>query len=213
MPASMFHHVPNFVDVGRYSPKGEAGDAFLYFGRVIRQKGVGTLIRAAAAARARLLIAGTGPELAETQSLAAQLQADVTFLGHLGGQRLHDVIGSCRAVVLPSEWYENAPVSLLEAYALGKPVIGARIGGIPEMIRENETGATFASGQVESLRAVLEDFQARPHSQLQEMGAAGRRWVAQDYTVAMYRNRIMSVYRDLGVPATVASREPVSASS
>jgi glycosyltransferase involved in cell wall biosynthesis len=214
MPASMFRYVPNFVDVGCYTPKYETGDAFLYFGRVIRQKGVSTLIRAAAAARSKLLIAGTGPEMEEMQALAASLQADVTFLGHLSGQQLHDVIGSCRAVVLPSEWYENAPVSLLEAYALGKPVIGARIGGIPEMIRENETGATFASGQVESLRAVLEDFMARPAAQLQDMGAAGRRWVTEDFTVAMYRQRIMSVYRELGVPAAkVASHEPVSASS
>ena len=214
MPASMFRYVPNFVDVGRYSPRYETGNAFLYFGRVIRQKGVGTLIRAAAAARSKRLIAGTGPEMEEMKALAASLQADVTFLGHLSGQQLHETIGSCRAVVLPSEWYENAPVSLLEAYALGKPVIGARIGGIPEMIRENETGACFTSGDVDSLRKTLEDFQARPARQLQDMGAAGRRWVAEDFTVAMYRQRMMSVYRELGVPAAaIASHEPVSASS
>jgi glycosyltransferase involved in cell wall biosynthesis len=214
MPASMFRYVPNFVDLGRYSPRYETGNAFLYFGRVIRQKGVGTLIRAAAAARSRLLIAGTGPEMEEMKALAASLQADVTFLGHLTGQQLHEAIGSCRAVVLPSEWYENAPVSLLEAYALGKPVIGARIGGIPEMIRENETGACFTSGDVDSLRKALEDFQARPARQLQDMGAAGRRWVAEDFTVAMYRQRMMTVYRELGVPAAaIASHEPVSASS
>jgi glycosyltransferase involved in cell wall biosynthesis len=213
MPASMFHHVPNFVDLQRYTPRYQPGEAFLYFGRVIRQKGVATLIRAAAAARSKLLIAGTGPEMEEMRALAASLNADVTFLGHLGGQQLHDVIGSCRAVVLPSEWYENAPVSLLEAYALGKPVIGARIGGIPELIRENETGACFESGQVESLRGVLENFMARSAQQLAAMGAAGQRWVAEDFTVGMYRQRIMSVYRDLGVPATVANHEPLSASS
>ena len=213
MPASMFRHVPNFVDVQRYAPSYEPGEAFLYFGRVIRQKGVATLIRAAAAARSRLLIAGTGPEMEEMRTLAVRLNADVTFLGHLGGQQLHDVIGRCRAVVLPSEWYENAPVSLLEAYALGKPVIGARIGGIPELIRENETGACFESGQVESLRRVLEDFMARPAQQLADMGAAGRRWVAEDFTVGMYRQRIMSVYRDLGVTVTAASQQPLSASS
>jgi len=213
MPASMFRYVPNFVDVQRYTPHPESGDAFLYFGRVIRQKGVATLIRAAAAAQSKLLIAGTGPQMEEMRTLAVTLNADVTFLGHLGGQQLHDVIRSCRAVVLPSEWYENAPVSLLEAYALGKPVIGARIGGIPELIRENETGACFESGQVESLRRVLEDFRARPLRQLADMGAAGRRWVAEDFTVAMYRQRIMSVYRELGVPVTVARGEPLSASS
>jgi glycosyltransferase involved in cell wall biosynthesis len=213
MPASMFRHVPNFVDVQRYTPRYEPGDAFLYFGRVIRQKGVATLIRAAAAAHSKLLIAGTGPQMEEMRALAVTLNADVTFLGHLGGQQLQDVIGSCRAVVLPSEWYENAPVSLLEAYALGKPVIGARIGGIPELIRENETGACFESGQVESLRQVLEHFRGLPARQLADMGAAGRRWVAEEFTVAMYRQRIMSVYRDLGVPLTVAHREPLGASS
>jgi glycosyltransferase involved in cell wall biosynthesis len=160
-----------------------------------------------------LLVAGTGPELDEMRALAAQLNADVTFLGHLGGQQLHDVIRSCRAVVLPSEWYENAPVSLLEAYALGKPVIGARIGGIPELIRANETGACFESGNVESLRTALEDFTARAPQQLADMGRAGRRWVVEDFTVAMYRQRIMSVYRDLGVPVATASPLPLRASS
>jgi glycosyltransferase involved in cell wall biosynthesis len=208
-----FRHVPNFVDVERYEPRFEPGEAFLYFGRVIRQKGVATLIRAAAAAHSKLLVAGTGPELDEMRALAAQLNADVTFLGHLGGQQLHDVIRSCRAVVLPSEWYENAPVSLLEAYALGKPVIGARIGGIPELIRANETGACFESGNVESLRTALEDFTARAPQQLADMGRAGRRWVVEDFTVAMYRQRIMSVYRDLGVPVAAASPLPLRASS
>jgi glycosyltransferase involved in cell wall biosynthesis len=208
-----FRHVPNFVDVERYEPRFEPGEAFLYFGRVIRQKGVATLIRAAAAAHSKLLVAGTGPELEEMRALAAQLNADVTFLGHLGGQQLHDVIRSCRAVVLPSEWYENAPVSLLEAYALGKPVIGARIGGIPELIRANQTGACFESGNVESLRNLLEDFTARAPQQLADMGRVGRRWVVEDFTVAMYRQRIMSVYRDLGVPVAAASPLPVRASS
>jgi glycosyltransferase involved in cell wall biosynthesis len=213
MPASLFRHVPNFVDVGRHEPRYEPGDAFLYFGRVIRQKGVATLIRGVAAARKKLLIAGTGPELEEMRALASRLNADVTFLGHLGGSQLHDVIGNCRAVVLPSEWYENAPVSLLEAYALGKPVIGARIGGIPELIRENETGVCFESGNVKSLQSTLEDFDSRPRTQIQEMGAAGRRWVAEEFTVAMYRQRIMALYRDLGVHVTVTSALPLSASS
>jgi glycosyltransferase involved in cell wall biosynthesis len=213
MPASLFRHVPNFVDVPRYEPRYEPGNAFLYFGRVIRQKGVATLIRAVAGARRKLLVAGTGPELDEMRALASGLNADVTFLGHLGGKQLLDVIGSCRAVVLPSEWYENAPVSLLEAYALGKPVIGARIGGIPELIRENETGVCFESGNVTSLQGVLEDFDSRPGAQIQEMGRAARRWVAEEFTVAMYRQRIMAVYRDLGVHVTVASSLPLSASS
>ena len=67
----------------------------------------------------------------------AETGADVEFLGYLSGAALHEAVRSARAVVLPSEWYENAPMSVLEAYALGKPVIGARIGGIPELIRDD----------------------------------------------------------------------------
>ena len=91
--------------------------------------------------------------------------------------------------------------------------IGARIGGIPELIRENQTGACFESGNVESLRNLLEDFTARAPQQLADMGRVGRRWVVEDFTVAMYRQRIMSVYRDLGVPVAAASPLPLRASS
>jgi glycosyltransferase involved in cell wall biosynthesis len=213
MPASAFRHIPNFVDVPRYEPRYAPGSAFLYFGRVIRQKGVATLIRAAAQARKPLLIAGTGPELETLQRLAADLAADVTFLGHLSGQALHEVIRNARAVVLPSEWYENAPVSVLEAYALGKPVVGARIGGIPELVRENETGICFESGNVPSLVAALDSIGSRPDAVLGEMGRAGRRWVEQDFTVAKYRQRILAAYADLGVKMTEATARPVRVQS
>jgi glycosyltransferase involved in cell wall biosynthesis len=214
MPASLFRHIPNFVDTARYEPQYAAGDAFVYFGRVIRQKGIATLIRAAAQARRPLLIAGTGPELEAMQQLASGLAADVKFLGHLSGQALHDTIRGARAVVLPSESYENAPVSVLEAYALGKPVVGARLGGIPELIRENETGICFESGNVASLVAALESMAARTDAQLAQMGRAARGWVEQDFTLGKYRQRILNAYGELGVrisePRRVALRADAS---
>ncbi len=92
-------------------------------------------------------------------------------------------------------------------------MIGARIGGIPELIRENVTGACFESGDVASLQNVLEEYASRPASVLQEMGRAGRQWVEEDFTVEMYRQRIMSVYRDLGVRLASETPLPLSASS
>jgi glycosyltransferase involved in cell wall biosynthesis len=211
MPRSLFRHIPNFVDLSGYEPRYAPGDSFLYFGRVIRQKGVATLIRAAAQAGVRLQVAGTGPDLESARELAAQLHANVTFLGHLGGTALHNAVRSARAVVLPSEWYENAPVSVLEAYALGKPVIGARVGGIPELVRENETGVTFESGSVAGLGAALADVQSRPDTQLEQMGRSGRRWVEQEFTVGMYQQRILAAYRDLGVAMASRGTLPLSA--
>jgi glycosyltransferase involved in cell wall biosynthesis len=135
------------------------------------------------------------------RALATRLEADVSFLGYLNGRALHDVIRGARAVVLPSECYENAPVSILEAYALGKPVIGAAIGGIPELIRENETGIRFRSGDVAALVGALRDMASRPDDQIEAMGRQGRKWVERDFTAATYRQRILDVYRDLGVEA------------
>ena len=75
--------------------------------------------------------------------------------GYLSGEALHRLIGQAKALVLPSEWYENAPISVLEAYALETPVIGAKIGGIPEMILEGETGLMAMPGNVQDLAAAL----------------------------------------------------------
>ena len=198
-PRAQFRYVPNFVEANDYQPDSRPGRAFIYFGRLTRQKGVHTLIRAAAGAGVPLLIAGTGPELEPLKSLAAELGAEVSFLGHLSGETLHQAIRGARAVVLPSEWYENAPISLLEAYALGKPVLGARIGGIPELIREGETGLCFESGQAASLTRALEDIASRSDSALQRMGHAARAWVEQEFTKGQYLRRILAAYDELGV--------------
>ena len=199
MPRSKFRHIPNFVDAQRFAPRYAPGKAFVYFGRVSREKGLATLIRSAAAARCPLLIAGTGPALEEMRALATRLAADVKFLGYLEGGALHEIIRGARATVLPSEWYENAPVSVLEAYALGKPVIGANIGGIPELIHENETGLTFSSGNEPSLIAALRAIAERSDAQVQEMGRHARSWVEEQFTTDVYRERILQTYHELGV--------------
>jgi glycosyltransferase involved in cell wall biosynthesis len=201
-PRSSFRHVPNFVDTVHLQPRYTPGDAFVYVGRLSREKGLFTVVRAAAAAKVRLVLAGTGPQQDELKALAAELKADVTFLGFLTGEPLHDAIRTSRAVVLASEWYENAPLSILEAYAFGKPVIGARIGGIPELIRENETGLAFTSGSPESLAEAMRTMLGYPDSRVEEMGRAGRQWVEQDFTAARYMERVLNIYREFGVDDT-----------
>jgi glycosyltransferase involved in cell wall biosynthesis len=204
VPADKFRHIPNFVDVARYEPRFAPGDSFVYFGRLSREKGLHTLVRAVARANCSLAIVGTGPELNALRQLAAQLGASVEFTGFLTGPKLHEVIRNSRAVVLPSEWYENAPMSVLEAYALGKPVVGASIGGIPELIQDAVTGIQFPSGDVAALAGALGRILSSPDSDLADMGRAGRRWVETEFTSDIYRSRVLGVYRELGVTATGA---------
>ncbi|MEI3854844.1 MULTISPECIES: glycosyltransferase family 4 protein [unclassified Ensifer] len=197
-PRERMVHIPNFVDVEDYSAQWTEGDYFVFAGRLAPEKGLGTLIRAAASSRQRLVIAGTGPEEAMLRRLVEQTGADVTFAGYLSGQALHRLIGEARALVLPSEWYENAPISVLEAYALGRPVIGASIGGIPEMIREGETGMTAKPGDADDLARALTRMAAFSSSERAAMGASGRRWVANEFSAAAYRDRTLDLYASLG---------------
>ena len=194
-----FVHIPNFVDLERFKPTQDAGRRFVYCGRLDRLKGVETLLRAAAATRQPLTIAGSGPDEARLRAIAEQGGSDVIFTGHLGKDALPGLIQDARAIVLPSEVPENAPLAVLEAYAAGRPAIGAANAGIPELIREGETGALFATGDVAALAETLTRFAALPDSRMAAMGAAGRTWVEQDFSPAVYRQRQLDLYDSLGV--------------
>ncbi len=101
--------------------------------------------------------------------------------------------------MLPSEWYENAPMSVMESYALGKPVIGANIGGIPELIRENETGITFESANTESLSHALIQIKNMKDEAVIDMGKTARQWVENEFTIKKYSERLHNLYAKLGV--------------
>ena len=200
-PREAFVYIPNFVDVERFRPGSGIGQRFVYCGRLDALKGVETLVRAAALARQPVTIVGRGPQEARLRELAAELDADVSFAGHLAKDALVEVLQSARAIVVPSEVNENAPLSLLEAYATARPVIGSNIAGIPELIREGETGALFPTGDAPALAAVLARFARLPGSHLADMGEAGRRWVEQDFNPSVYRERLLALYASLELVA------------
>ena len=188
-------YIPNYVDAAAVVPQFAPGAYFLYFGRLAPEKGVSTLIRAAVSAGVPLKVVGTGPLEAELKRVAQGTA--VEFLGYQSGDALWDLVRGCRAVVLPSEWYENAPMSVLEAYAHGKPVIGAEIGGIPEMIRPGETGWLFPSQEAAALAQVLVEARGTRDEVLSLMGRAARSTVESEFTRARYASEMQSLYETL----------------
>jgi glycosyltransferase involved in cell wall biosynthesis len=205
-----FLNIPNFVAVEQLEAKYASGDRIVYVGRLSREKGLATLVRAAALAKVGVTLIGTGPEAANLAQLAEAERADVRFAGYLAGRELHDAIRAARAVVLPSECYENAPLALLEAYALGKPVIGSNLGGIPELIQQGKTGYVFTPRGVESLATVLREVVEMPDGEIAEMGRAGRVLVEREYSQQRYLERMLDLYRGLGVYAPVPLRPALS---
>ena len=203
-PSDRVVYIPNFVSVSNELPPDSKGDYFLYFGRLAPEKGVATLIEAAAACGVALKIVGTGPLESELRAMVPENNRGIEFLGYLAGEQLRRVIAGSQAVVLPSEWYENAPMSVLEAYALGKPVIGADVGGIPELVRSDVSGFLFESGNAEDLATRLEQFQALGHSQARELGLSARQLVLREYTAERYLEAVSALYEELGVRSTRA---------
>jgi glycosyltransferase involved in cell wall biosynthesis len=197
--AERFAYVPNFVDVERTVPRFEPGERFVYFGRLSREKGIATLVAAAAEAGVPLDVVGTGPAGAQLETLAATVGGDVRFLGYLTGDALRDAIASARAVVVPSEWYENAPLSVLEAGGLGKPVIVADIGGLPELVADGETGWVFPSGSGEALAERLRAVADLADDGVRAAGEAARRRVAEEFSPRRYMDGVRAVYASLGV--------------
>ena len=126
-------------------------DYLLYLGRLTVEKGIETLIRAAAISQKPVLIVGTGPNKADLERLAATLKAPVEFLGFQKNEQVKELINEATAVVIPSIWAENMPLTLLEAMSLGKIVIASRIGGLPEIIQDGENGLLFNPGDTAHL--------------------------------------------------------------
>jgi glycosyltransferase involved in cell wall biosynthesis len=195
--ASRIAYIPNCIDADQFTPCSDESNYFVYAGRLAPEKGLSTLVRAAARSRQRLVLAGTGPEEAALRRLALELGAEVCFAGYLKKPELQRVIGEALALVLPSEWYENAPVSVLEAYALGRPVIGTRIGGIPEVVLHDETGVLVEPGNVEMLADALAGVANLSQTARNAFGARGRDWVCREFSPDVYRDRTMELYDEV----------------
>lgn len=141
----------NFVD--SLQPAAvEKQDYVLYFGRYSEEKGIRTLVEACRALpQIPFIFAGTGP----LESLLENIP-NIRIVGFQSGDALHSLIAGARFSVYPSEWYENCPFSVMESQMLSTPVLGADIGGIPELILPGKTGELFPSGDSAALQQAIQ---------------------------------------------------------
>lgn len=158
-----FRVLCNFIDVSKVqNPSFKKGDYYVFLGRLTSVKGVETLCKAAALLDKKLIIIGGG-ELEEILRKEYALCRNIEFKGQMQWDEFRPILEGARFMVLPAEWSENNPLTVIESQSLGTPVLGARIGGIPELIESPSpalpkmegvvpNGMTFTSGDVEDLR-------------------------------------------------------------
>lgn len=136
---------------GNFEKALSRGNYILFYGRLSREKGVETLLQSAISLKYNLKIVGTGPLYQELVNIKSD---NIEILGYKKGEELWSLIRNSSYVIVPSELYENNPLTIVEAFSFGKPVIGSNLGGISELIKEKR-GLLFESQNVESLKHII----------------------------------------------------------
>lgn len=188
LPAARIAIKPNFVDFP--PPQETARAGFLFVGRLSAEKGIVTL----AAAGRRLddahviRIAGSGPEAAQLAGCAS-LQP----LGALDGTAIRAEMCRATALVLPSICYESFPRTLVEAYACGLPVIASRLGALPDIVEDGQTGLLFAPGDADDLAAKIRWAQAHPE-EMRRMGANALARYRREFSAETNYQTLLTIY-------------------
>ena len=191
-------HLPNFVFLDDLTPEFMPGDYYLYFGRLSPEKGLANLLQAfSQLPREKLKIVGQGPlapslrEFIDTHDLR-----NIALLGFKQKDELYPIIRASRAVIVPSLLPDIYPFSIIEAQALGKVVIASRRGGMPEMIKEGETGYLYNPQDSRELKSKIVDL-ANHLFLLPEMGRRARARVEAENSPTHHLRALESLYRSL----------------
>ena len=144
----------NFLNVSKCQRESyEKENWYCFVGRLSHEKGVKTLIEAANQLPYKLIVIGDGPLRNELELLS---KSNIEFVGQKQWDDLKGFVGKARFSVIPSEWNEVFGLVIIESQCLGTPVLGAKIGGIPELIKDKQEGMLFESGNVDDLKNKIE---------------------------------------------------------
>jgi len=193
--ANRLSYLPNFVETGNFEPSYSNSGYILFAGRLSHEKGLLTLLEACKGLEIPLKIAGDGPARPQCEIFARENNLkNVEFAGYKTGKDLKGLYKNACFVVLPSEWYENNPLSVIESFAYGKPVIGSNIGGIPELVVEGETGMLFQPGDHQQLREKMLYLFNNP-SMIEKLGRNAREKVEKENNPDAHYEKLMEIYQ------------------
>jgi len=199
IPREKLVYLSNGLNPAVYEEHFSNAGYALFVGRLSKEKGVITLLNAFKDLTIPLRIAGTGPLENECREFV-ELHAmnHVTIEGYCQGDKLKYLYQQSSFVIVPSEWYENAPMSILEAFAYGKPVVGSNLGGIPELVLPDETGLLFEAGNIDSLSDAVSQLMD-DSQKAQSMGRAARHRIETVFSADRHIERLIGIYEDVKI--------------
>lgn len=191
----------NFLPINQvYEYNSNYEDYILYFGRLSKEKGVLTLLKAHQQMKCkyRLIIVGSGPAQDEIKDYIQKHNlTNVELPGAIYGIEMEELIKRARTIVIPSQWYENCPYSLLESLAKGKIVIASKIGGLPELVKDKETGFLFEAGNVEDLVKKINIVMSMKKREYHEMSKRILETAKKKFAWETYIDKLLKEYKKL----------------
>lgn len=195
LPENKIHIKPNFFRLRAVHHAGGKGEYALYLGRLSREKGIEILLQAWRRVNFPLKIAGRGPlEPMVRKKLAGPESAHVEYLSSQPADRVAKLLSHARFLVIPSQWYEGFPRTLVEAYAFGVPVLAARLGALQELVQDQKTGLHFAPEDAGDLAAKASWLAAHP-DKTSAMGKTARMVYEKEYTPEINYEQLMHIYQ------------------
>jgi glycosyltransferase involved in cell wall biosynthesis len=146
----------------------------------------------------KLVIVGDGPVCKLiTDFIDTNKMYNVEYVGFKQGTELNNLIKNSSFIIVPSEWYENNPLTIIEAYANGKPVIGADIGGITEIIINKKTGFLFSSRNIEDLSSKIIEANALSEEKYKKMALEARKFAELNFDEETHYKRLLNLYKSI----------------
>jgi glycosyltransferase involved in cell wall biosynthesis len=194
IPENKIVSKPNFLD---FDPgfRGGGGGFALFVGRLSAEKGITTLLEAweRVSPSIPLKILGRGPLETEVTQKAATLP-NVDYIGHRPLSDVVETMGEAAVLLFPSQWYEGMPRTIIESLAVGTPIIASDLGGMPEMVRDGETGLLFPPGDSDALANRVHTFMATDFDH-QKFRQNARHEFEMTYTAEQNLRQLEQIYQ------------------
>lgn len=198
IPAEKLNHIPTFFNAKEENPEVSYEPFALYVGRIEKQKGLMTLVKAFAGTDRNLKIIGFSNDSydEELKQYLADKKHNIEFLGRKTFEEIVPYLKTCLFTVVPSEWYDNFPNSILESFAYKKAVLATDFGSLPELVIDAETGLTFEYGNADSLRAKAEMLFADP-AVAQKLGENAYRMLKEKCYPEVHYSRLEKLFDEV----------------
>jgi glycosyltransferase involved in cell wall biosynthesis len=186
---------PNFIENPMLSSKSRE-DFFLYIGRLSEEKGIVTLLEAFRMGKHELYIGGDGPLKGSVQKASAE-NPRIQYLGLLEKSQVLEMMCRCSSLLFPSIWYEGMPLTLIEAFAVGTPVIASNLGAMSSMITDQRNGLHFSAGNAVELAGKLDFWTGLSKDEKILYSERAREGFENLYTPEINRKLILAIYQSV----------------